>query len=218
MQRLMGSDAGMLYQEQLPHQPLHTVKVLVVDPGPGTTPASLAAVVAERARHVEPLRWQPVDVPAHLFHPVWRSVDPVPEHHVEVVELGSPDQRGLEAEVSRLASDPLERDRPLWHATIAHGLADDRLAVILRLHHAIADGGSSVRILTQLADSDAEPDRRTAPAEEPPGRATLAADAARDLGRAVAGLPGLAARTGRAISTGRVHSQAAAVDPVRGRL
>ncbi|MEO0763803.1 MAG: wax ester/triacylglycerol synthase domain-containing protein [Pseudomonadota bacterium] len=41
-----------------------------------------------------------------------------------------------------MAETSLPRDRPLWTATIVDGLADQRWAVVVKMHHALADGGA----------------------------------------------------------------------------
>lgn len=212
MRRMMGTDAGMLYQERLPHQPLHTMKVMVIDPSDtDVTPESLAATLLERARLIRPLRWQPHFVPGRFFHPVWRSVEPDPGRHVELATVRQAGREGLARAVSERAGIPLERDRPLWHATVLSGLDDGRLAVVLKLHHAVADGGSSVRILTQLTDRGTRP-TGDPDVDRPPGFTELTVGAARDLGRALRGLPGLTRRTSEAMRHGRAHNRASEVD------
>lgn len=212
MRRMMGADAGMLYQERLPHQPLHTMKVMVLDPsGTELSAASLAESVLDRARLIPPLRWQPHFVPGRFFHPVWRSVEPHPERHVDVRAVAGVGREGLARAVSEVARVPLERDRPLWHATVLTGLDGGRMAIALKLHHALADGGSSARIITQLMDggdrSSTDPD-----VDRPPRFRELTLGAVRDLGRALRDLPGLTRRTGEALSQGRAHNRASATE------
>ncbi len=78
-------------------------------------------------------------------------------------------QRFLESRMS----EPLPRDRPLWHAHVLN--APDSSAVIMRFHHAIADGTALVRVLLDLTtdtpegDSpDAQPHVPGAPRAEAP--------------------------------------------------
>lgn len=53
-------------------------------------------------------------------------------------------QRFLESRMT----EPLPRDRPLWHAHVLNG--KDASAVIMRFHHAIADGTALVRVLLDM--------------------------------------------------------------------
>jgi diacylglycerol O-acyltransferase len=77
--------------------------------------------------------------------------------HVRVV--GAPADHTVRSVIS-MASDsataPLDPARPLWDATLVTGLADGRAVLLLRVHHAIADG---VRVLHMMANLlDLEPD------------------------------------------------------------
>jgi WS/DGAT/MGAT family acyltransferase len=45
-----------------------------------------------------------------------------------------------------------DRDRPLWRMTLLEGLSDGRAALILKLHHAIADGQGAVQLGLALFD------------------------------------------------------------------
>jgi diacylglycerol O-acyltransferase / wax synthase len=45
-----------------------------------------------------------------------------------------------------------DRDRPLWRVTLLEGLPDGRAALILKLHHAIADGQGAVQLGLALFD------------------------------------------------------------------
>jgi WS/DGAT/MGAT family acyltransferase len=120
-------------------------------------------------------------------------------------------REGLARAVSELARIPLERDRPLWHATVLTGLDDGRMAVALKLHHALADGGSSARIITQLMDGGSR--RAAAPdVDRPPRVKEMTLGAMRDLGRALRDLPRLTRRTTEAVSQGRAHNRASDTD------
>lgn len=61
-----------------------------------------------------------------------------------------------EAELARVcdevAATHLPLDRPLWQILVVPGLAGGRTGIIVRLHHAIADGLTMVRIVGRLFD------------------------------------------------------------------
>ena len=93
---------------------------------------------------------------------------------------GSWDQ--LLAHARRQSMHDLDRDRPLWRATLVEGLDGDRAAILLLAHHAIADGQGAVMMLAGLVDwaADADISGEPLPPAPAPGRtdpitATLAA-------------------------------------------
>ena len=107
------------------------------------------------------------------------------DRHVVVSALPTPDRAGLEQFLSEQRSVPLPDDRPMWVAHVIPQL-DHGSAVVMRLHHAIADG---IR-LTQVALSLFDGDRPTAPAPPravgvPPG--TALGQGLRSLGAATLG-------------------------------
>lgn len=67
--------------------------------------------------------------------------------HLRFVDLGG---SGQEADVLELASrnhsSAFDRDRALWNLQLVEGLEDQRSAIVLKLHHAIADGMGLVRM------------------------------------------------------------------------
>ena len=68
----------------------------------------------------------------------------------------------------RLMQPTLDRSRPLWRMWFVTGLADGRVAVVVKLHHAIADGLAAVRLIATLLD----PPAAGAGPTDPPWRPT----------------------------------------------
>lgn len=69
-------------------------------------------------------------------------------HHIRVDALPAPGgMTELTALVSRLHSTLLDRSRPLWEMHLIEGLADGRCAVYTKIHHALTDGVSAMRLL-----------------------------------------------------------------------
>jgi diacylglycerol O-acyltransferase len=58
--------------------------------------------------------------------------------------------------VAQIASQPLDRTRPLWELWVIEGLADGRVALVFKAHHAVADGVSAIQLLLRLLDSSPE--------------------------------------------------------------
>ncbi len=81
------------------------------------------------------------------------------EHHVRRTALPHPG-RALEllSLCSQLHSNLLDRHRPLWEVSIVEGLDDGRFAMYFKVHHALVDGVSALRLLQEsLSES---PDAR----------------------------------------------------------
>jgi diacylglycerol O-acyltransferase len=55
--------------------------------------------------------------------------------------------RELDAAIGEIASTALDRSRPLWEFHFVEGLADDRFAIIGKVHHALADGVASANLM-----------------------------------------------------------------------
>ncbi|MCW2784341.1 MAG: diacylglycerol O-acyltransferase [Marmoricola sp.] len=81
------------------------------------------------------------------------------EHHVRHSALPEPGRvRELLELVSRLHGQMLARERPLWEAHIIEGLSDGRVAMYTKLHHALVDGISAMKLMQSVLSPD--PDRR----------------------------------------------------------
>jgi len=72
--------------------------------------------------------------------------------HVRRTALpGAADQAELETLVSHLASTPLNKSRPLWQFHVVENYVDGP-AIIIRIHHCIADGIALVQVFLSLTD------------------------------------------------------------------
>ncbi len=90
--------------------------------------------------------------------PLWVDDDRFAiEHHVHEMAVASPggDQQLLET-AAQIYEGLLDRGGPLWELWFLTGLSDDRVGVLLKLHHAVADGLAAVAITGSLFDF--EPD------------------------------------------------------------
>ena len=78
-------------------------------------------------------------------------------HHVHETTIEAPggDLQLLDA-AARLYDEVLNRGRPLWELWFLTGVSDDRVGILLKLHHSVADGMASVAIMASLFDF--EPD------------------------------------------------------------
>src|ERR687889_1045288 len=162
VERLSRLDASFLYLEE-PGTPMHVGGVLILDMPPGGLDA-LAALVEARLSLVPRYRQRVKEVPGHLANPVWVD-DPEFDvaYHVRRSALPRPGtEQQLFALVSRVTSQPLDRDRPLWEIYLVEGLTGNRVAVVTKTHPALVDGLSAIDIGQVLLDI--APD---APAPEP---------------------------------------------------
>ena len=200
MKRLAGSDAGFLFIES----PTQTsVCVDVVELGPATDgrgPLQLHELrghLASRLDRVEPFRWRLERVPLGLAHPVWIE-DPDFDlgYHLRELTVDAP---GSDADLDRVIAGQLggllDLRHPLWQVVLVHGLAGGRQAILLRVHHAIADGEAFVSMVNALFDDgDGQPPAAASRTAEPtarPGRIALVVDAIRTQVKAWLGLPAL---------------------------
>jgi len=87
------------------------------------------------------------------------------QSHVRRVALpGKADRSELEALVSELASQPLNPSRPLWEFHLVENYVHGS-ALIVRIHHCIADGIALVQVFLSLTDPTPQPRPSAADAE-----------------------------------------------------
>ena len=104
--------------------------------------------------------------------------------------------------IGRIASTPLDRSRPLWEFHFAEGMADDRFALIGKVHHTLADGVASANLLARMMDLVGSPqdERDEYTTCEAPSNAELLRAAGRDHVAHVAALPALVRDAARGIA------------------
>ena len=152
MRRLTGADSLFVFNEtRTCHQ--HTMKIAVVDPAGADTSVDYDALreqIREALPLLEPFRWRLVRVPFDIGHPYWVDAPDLDlDYHVQRVELSAPGgRRELAEAISNIASVGLDRDRPLWQVWFVEGLADGHVAYITKVHHSLADGVASERLLS----------------------------------------------------------------------
>ncbi len=148
----------------------HTCMVVVLGDGAPTTDA-LVARVAERCAAADGLRWR---LGGERGRPVWvEDTGFDASAHVQDAPCARPvDRQGLRAEVARLFAQRLDRSRPLWRIDRVP-LEGGGAALVWRLHHALADGVSSMRYARAVLWDEPEP----APPAAPGAPAAPASDA-----------------------------------------
>lgn len=156
-ERLTTLDASFLYLDA-PDAPMHVAGVLVLEAPEGGLEA-LARLVAARLPLVPRYRQRVVEVPGQLANPVWvDDPDFDVDYHVRRSGLPRPGtEQQLCALVSRVTSQPLDRERPLWELYLVDGLAGGRVAVVTKTHPALVDGLSAIDIGQVLLDPEPDP-------------------------------------------------------------
>ncbi|HET8661560.1 MAG TPA: wax ester/triacylglycerol synthase family O-acyltransferase [Micromonosporaceae bacterium] len=120
--------------------------------------------------------------------------------HVGCVRLPPPGgQEQLLRLAEQLMTPLLDRSHPLWQLWLVTGLPAGRVAVIIKLHHAVADGLAAVRLVSRLLDvpgDDVGAEHVSWVPQPPPRRLDLVRDNLAVLAAAL--LRGAARRTPRA--------------------
>ncbi len=85
---------------------------------------------------------------------MWReNCDVDLTYHVRPWRVSAPGgRRELDEAIGEIASTPLDRDYPLWEMYFVEGLANNRIAVVGKIHHALADGVAAANLLARGMD------------------------------------------------------------------
>jgi diacylglycerol O-acyltransferase len=181
---LSGLDAAFLSLET-PSTPMHMLGTFVLEASAASGGYSFERIlrlVEERMPDLAPFRRRLAAVPFGFDHPVWID-DPDFRIRSHVYRVGAPapgSEQVLASLVAQIASQPLDRTRPLWELWVIEGLAGGQAALVFKIHHAVADGVSAIQLLLRLLDTSAEgaaecgSDERVEPDPAPTSRALLA--------------------------------------------
>jgi diacylglycerol O-acyltransferase len=138
LDRLTSIDASFLHQEgQNSH--MHIGALLVFE-GPPPEFADYLNHVRGRLHLVPRYRQKLSTPPLESGRPLWVD-DPSfnLEYHVRHGALPPPGTEGqLFQLAARIASQQLDRNKPLWESWLVEGLQDDRFALIFKTHHSLA--------------------------------------------------------------------------------
>ena len=90
--------------------------------------------------------------------PAWVEDDDIDlEYHVRHAALPWPGgERELGELVGLLQSTPIDLSRPPWECTIIEGLAGNRFAIFIKIHHCFIDGVSGMMLLQRAMSFDRE--------------------------------------------------------------
>ncbi|HEY6396738.1 MAG TPA: wax ester/triacylglycerol synthase family O-acyltransferase, partial [Solirubrobacteraceae bacterium] len=157
LDRLTSTDASFLHQEG-PASHMHIGGLLIFE-GPPPGLSEYVDHVASRLHLVPRYRQKLAMPPLEMGRPLWID-DPSfnLEYHIRHSALPEPGtEEQLFRMVARIASQQLDRSRPLWESWLVEGLNDDRFALIFKTHHSLVDGVSGVDLATVLFDLERAP-------------------------------------------------------------
>lgn len=204
--RMSGGDAGFLYLET-PSMHMHTLKIAILEPSGDNRFDRLIEMMTERLRLLPPMRRRVVPVPFALNHPVLvvqREIDPR-RHFFRHDVGGDGSMRDLERLIGEICSTPLDRSVPLWELHLCEGLAGGGVAIVGKIHHAMADGLAANAMLANVMDVSSTEMRTSVRTEahdgvDDPSRSQLVRHALRDAAAQLLDLPGLVVSTFRRLA------------------
>jgi WS/DGAT/MGAT family acyltransferase len=147
-------DAGFFYAES-ENTPMHVGSVAVFD-GPPPTYGDVVRLILSKLPKVPRYRQRVRPVPMQLGRPLWVD-DPhfqILYHvrHTAVPKPGSDEQ--LRNLAGRVLGQRLDMAKPLWELWLVEGLADDRWALISKVHHCMVDGVAGSDLMQLMFDLD----------------------------------------------------------------
>jgi len=154
MIRLNPLDLSFLLLER-PNRPFHMAAMAIFQKPKGQQ-SSFGQRLFEAYRHsqaVKPfnykLKWLGKDVAA------WETVEPDMRNHIRHIDLPAPgSMQQFYETVSFLNAGLLDRGHPLWECYIIDGIENGRIAVMIKVHHALIDGEGGLRAMRNfLSDS-----------------------------------------------------------------
>jgi len=215
VKRLSGWDAVLLYSET-PNVHMHTIKAAVIELDADSRDFRIDAfreVIAGRMDKLVPLGYQLIDVPLKFHHPMWReNCDVDFSYHIRPWTVAAPGgRRELDEAIGQIAGTPLDRSRPLWEMYFVEGLANDRIAVVVKIHHALADGVASANLMAHGMDLMPTPEVGSYASDPQPSKLELMASAFADHMRHIGRIPATVRYTAQGL--GRVRRSSRKLSP-----
>jgi WS/DGAT/MGAT family acyltransferase len=135
---------------------------LVLDPGtaPGPLDAeTLAAHIGARVQDIPLLRKKLVRDPLGIgdLRPVGDAGFDLADHITRATLPAPGDEAAFVAHLQRFSTERLDMKKPLWRFEVVDGLANGKLAMLSKLHHALFDGIGAIQTLGSLYDDEPRP-------------------------------------------------------------
>ncbi len=223
--QLSDADAVFLSVESL-KAPSHVAGLTILDPSSSSAFSfeRYVEILGERIELVQHFKWKLYEPALGLDRAYWIEADDFDvTRHVHRVHVRMPGDRAALAELAGcLHAEPLDRTRPLWECWWIDGLENDRVAILLKIHHCLMDGQSGVGLSGILMDLTPEPERRERGAaierEPPPRRPTLWEVGRRAIANAAQRPRALATHSRRALLEGVGRALGAPADAMPPRV
>lgn len=147
-------DAGFLQAEDSDHHVSLAIGGLAVLAGPIPDQQRLLTTLGERMTACPRFKQRVKVRPFDLGPPEWIDDDDFDlTHHVRRIGLPAPGgDTELYGLVAEMMAWRLDRSRPLWEIWVIEGLSDGRWAMLMKVHHCIADGIATAHMLAGLSD------------------------------------------------------------------
>ncbi|MFB8215535.1 wax ester/triacylglycerol synthase family O-acyltransferase [Streptomyces anulatus] len=144
--------------------PMHLGALAVFAPAPDTTPTRILDLLGSRAAAIPRLRMCVRDVLLPVGGKAWTVDKDFDVHrHVEHIAVDDGDfMTGAGRLAGELMERPLGRGRPPWRMYLIGGAEGGPFAVLVKLHHALADGMRAVAIGAGIFDEIAAVTRTAA--------------------------------------------------------
>jgi diacylglycerol O-acyltransferase / wax synthase len=159
VERLTAEDLMMLWPDQVWPQDIGALAVLdgssLLDPDGRFRIESAREAVAARLHLVPRFRQLLYEPPRRQGGPLWVDAPDLDlAEHVATLPVPAPgDEAELLRTVEQLRRRRLDRSRPLWEMWFLTGLPPRRVALFVRMHHAIADGMAGVATMATFLDA-----------------------------------------------------------------
>jgi WS/DGAT/MGAT family acyltransferase len=158
MEMMMPTDSMFLFVESREH-PMHVGGLSLYEPPEGAGPEFVRdffdALVANQ--DFQPtFRKHPATVMGGIVRVAWEYDTEVDvDYHARRSALPSPGRvRDLLELTSMLHTSLLDRHRPLWELHVVEGLKDGRFAMYAKMHHALIDGVSAMKLMQRTLSVD----------------------------------------------------------------
>lgn len=86
----------------------------------------------------------------------WQTVEPDLDYHIRHIAVPAPGTLPQFYEMVSFLNTPLlDRDQPMWECYIIDGIQDNHVAIMIRVHHALIDGGGALKLFRAAMNDNA---------------------------------------------------------------
>jgi diacylglycerol O-acyltransferase / wax synthase len=151
MELMAPTDSIFLFAESREH-PMHVGGLSLFEPPEGSGPEfvrDFSDALVANDEFQPTFRKHPATIMGGIAHLAWAYDDDIDvDYHVRRSALATPGRvRDLLELTSRLHTSLLDRHRPLWELYVVEGLQDGRFAMYSKMHHALIDGISAMKLM-----------------------------------------------------------------------